>query len=180
MTRAPLVVAGPGVPAGERVDVPVSNRHLAPTLAHYAGGALRGVSDPLDLLALDSLEARPLLLSTTHGWWNGHHRTPVHAFRDGAWIVHFAPDAGPFGAQRSTAGFEQRLYRLDRDPAEVADRSGEFPFRADELRERAERWIERLEERRTSPAFAAGEATLEMLRGVGYLGDEEDTSAQRP
>ncbi len=56
--RVPLLVVGPGVPHGRRYD-PVTTVDLAPTLAAYAGTAMRGA---------DGTSLLPLITDGDQGW----------------------------------------------------------------------------------------------------------------
>ena len=171
LVGVPLVVAGPGIPAGLRVPMPVSNRHLAPTLAARMGAELDGLHEPVDLL--DLVGAVPtgqevIQFSTTLGWWNGTHPTPIFGLRSGGEILHFAPQAGPWGAE-AVAG-DVALYELSSGgPARGVD----DPATAEALRDELLRRIEASEARRESPTYEAGSSTVDMLRGLGYIGGEE-------
>ena len=56
--RVPLIIAGPGVPAGRRFD-PVTTVDLAPTLASYAGVRMPGA---------DGIDLHRLIAKGDHGW----------------------------------------------------------------------------------------------------------------
>ena len=103
---------------------------------------------------------RPVFFSTTAGWWNGAHPQTVIGLRDGTRVVHVAPESDG----------EVRLFDLARDADERRDVSGERPEEARLLRARAEALERELAERRRSPRIEAGEATLERLRRLGYIG----------
>lgn len=170
LVHVPLVLAGPGIPAGERRSDVVSNRHLGATLARIGGTSLGAPEDALDLVA-DSSPRSPLLLSTRHGWWNGRHRQPLLGARSGSLVLHFAPQGGPWGSEQPAIGGEVRLYDLASDRQELRDLAGEQPDAVQRLREWIVGEVSELEARRRAPAVRAGEATLEMLRQIGYLGN---------
>ncbi|MCB9675728.1 MAG: sulfatase [Alphaproteobacteria bacterium] len=81
--RVPLVVSGPGIPAGVVVEEPVGTHDLAPTLAAWTGVALPG-ADGIDLTPFLSGEvpvpARPFVAETSRhgtmrlGLWEGGKR----------------------------------------------------------------------------------------------------------
>jgi arylsulfatase A-like enzyme len=56
--RVPLIIAGPGVPRGQRFD-PVTTVDMAPTLAAYAGVRMPGA---------DGTDLTPLIEKGDHGW----------------------------------------------------------------------------------------------------------------
>src|SRR5690606_17006767 len=85
LVHVPLVIAGPGVAAGIRAVDPVSNRHLAPTLARV-GGARLSLPGAIDLIVAG--EARPVYLATECGWWDGARDVPVRAIRADGWSLH--------------------------------------------------------------------------------------------
>ncbi|HEX6884075.1 MAG TPA: sulfatase [Planctomycetota bacterium] len=169
LVRVPLVLAGPGVPPGARVAAPLSSVALAPTLARLLGTSLSGV-EPLDLFAPDP--TRPTLFSTRQGWWNGHAQQPLYGLRRGSEVLHFAPEAAPWGASERPGPGEVRVYDLARDPDEQRDLAAEDPARARALRAELERLLGAMRAR-TQPSGAVDPGTLERLRGLGYVGEEE-------
>lgn len=171
LISVPLIAAGPGLPAGTRLATPVSNRHLAPTLARVAGGGFPGLADPVDLFAADGPPARPLFFSTAHGFWNGWYRTVIHGVRFGDWALHWAPNADDWGVEAEHALGGRRLYDLSRDRGQLADLAEVWPLRARELEALGEAWLAELQARSRSSGIEAGEATLELLRDIGYIGD---------
>lgn len=158
LVHVPLVLAGPGIPAGVRSKEVLSNRHLAPTLARLAGVTLEGGGDALDL-ATSPKSNGPVLLSTTHGWWERSENVTLLGVRNGDLVLHLGPDGGA------------RLYDLASDPHELIDLSKSRADALERLRQWGQTRSSALEAKRRAPAVRAGEATLEMLRKVGYLGD---------
>ncbi len=174
LVRVPLVIAGPGIPAGVRVSTPVSNRHLAPTLARLVGGELGDPTDALDLAALGGeavIPDREVYFSTRKGWWNGRHPQPIFGVRRGPWILHLAPQGAPWGAPPGADG-DTRLFHLGTDPLESRDLDVERAALAADLRAALEGRRAERRARRHAPHVPAGEATLEVLRALGYIGDE--------
>ena len=113
--RVPLVVRGPGVPAGVR-DQPVLNIDYAPTLLELAGSATPDGVDGRSFAAL------------LHG------RTPPdRKWRSDFLVEHWTADEGgipPYAALRSAAYLyveypegERELYDLRRDPFEMRNAS---------------------------------------------------------
>lgn len=158
LVHVPLVLAGPGVGSGARVAAPVSNRHLAATLAR-AGGARIGADDALDLRG--AVVPQPVFLATECGWWNGARDVAVRALRDDGWSLHCRPDV---------AGGE-RLYDLRADPGELADVAAAHPDRVRAMRARIDEH-ERAQSALRPRAVRAGAGTRELLRATGYAGDD--------
>jgi arylsulfatase A-like enzyme len=175
LTAVPLVLAGPGVPRGERVAVPVSSLHLAPTLARLAGAELHDPEVPLDLTRVAGEHADAdggeVLFSTMQGWWNGRYRQPIYGLRAGDYVLHYAPRGSDWGVRRPDPEGQWRLYDLSSDPEERVDLAGQDAERALALRDELRRRVGELEARRRTPTIEAGDATLEMLRAIGYIGD---------
>jgi arylsulfatase A-like enzyme len=169
LVRVPMILAGPGIAAGKRVATPVSNRHLAWTLAARAGARLTGPADPIDLGSPELIAERKIHFSTEHGWWWNDHRTTILGVLEWPFVLHVYPDALPFGSPKGTQPGEGivRLYDLVSDPRETKDLSKEKP----ELVEDAEAVDAR------APARPCGAAAPDGA-GVGR-GDERDAAAPR-
>ena len=175
LVHVPMILAGPGIAAGKRVATPVSNRHLAWTLARRGGAKLPGPADPIDLGTPDLIASRRIHFSTEHGWWWNDHRTTILGVLEWPFVLHVYPDALPFGSPKGTQPGEGivRLYDLVSDPRETKDLSKEKPELVEALKQSM------LEHRRVHAAQrhpmvpGSGEATKEMLRRLGYAGDEE-------
>ena len=170
LVRVPLVLAGPGVPAGEVRTQVASNRHLSATLAALVDVEW-GQRDAVDLLA-SGRRAPIALFSTENGWWNGRFRQPLLGVRRGDHVLHFAPQGRAWGVAESGSGGERRLYDLATDPREERDLAARAPQLADELQALLEERTAELRARRTTNVVPAGEATLEYLRQIGYIGEE--------
>jgi N-acetylglucosamine-6-sulfatase len=114
--RVPLLIRGPGIPAGVRSAEPVANVDLAPTFAAIAGAMPRRVLDGRSLLpfARDPARrsARPLLLEGGRTPSNGR-RFPAPPYRG---IV-----AGHYKYVVYADG-SRELYDLARDPQELRNR----------------------------------------------------------
>ena len=171
LVRAPLVLAGPGVPAGRRVEVPVSNRRLTPLLAALAGAEFEAGFDPAAFLSRPDDE--PILYSTDKGFWKGRKNTPLLGMRVGDRALQVAPGGGPWGAEEPTEGGDARLFDLAADPGERDDLA---PARQDEtarLRERLERVIDSLDVRVADRELRIGAATQRLLERIGYAGGDD-------
>jgi arylsulfatase A-like enzyme len=173
LMQVPLILAGPGLPRGVSCATPVSNRHLAPTLARLGGGELEAVEDALELSRPSAVPEAPVFFATTHGWWNGRHRQPIYGVRAGRWALHLAPQGADWGvpAERAPPGGQVRLYDVSADPGETRDLAGEEPQVAERLRQLVVERLQQLVAERPDVQLEAGAATLDMLRGLGYLED---------
>ncbi len=176
LVRAPLVLAGPGVAAGARSDVPVSNRHLAGTLALAGGarleaaGSARGLRDLRDPAAL-ALEG--VSFSTEKGWWNGRKHQALHGLRTADWTLHHAPTGAPWGADAPAPGGATRLYRAA-DAGETDDVAAEHPDVVATLLDELSARRAAAEEVRPRVGLAAGDHLMELLHGIGYVNSGED------
>jgi arylsulfatase A-like enzyme len=172
--RVPLILAGPGVPRGRRVQRPVENRHLAPTLLQLAGLAPTERLQGENLTAAREDDARPpILTSTDLGWWRVPiegsegsegtggfrvlRRVDIYGAEEGGFRLQWTPSANGEPARH-------RLLDLEGDPHQLRDVSAEHPDKVEAL----QRWIESelakvQNEARTSPEF---------LDAVGYAGDQ--------
>jgi arylsulfatase A-like enzyme len=168
--RVPLLLAGPGIPAGRRVDQPVSNRHVAPTLARLAGGEMTAVTMPIDL-AKAAFAEHPVFVSTEHGIWNGRHPLATYGVRDGTHVFLHAPLSG---ATEASCGTDQahdldQLFDLAADPAQHVDLSDAQPGIARTLGATLGEHVESAKRARSSRALPADESTVRMLEDLGYV-----------
>jgi len=150
--RVPLVLEGPGIPAGRRRDDRVQGIDVFPTLARLLGLAPPDGLPGRDLLS-PAAPTRPAVLETSSGI--GPDGAPVElvAVRTDRWKLVETPGLG-----------RRELYDLAHDPHERDDRAAH----ADEVQTLAaalEAW------RRTTPQVAheSGATDLrERLRALGY------------
>lgn len=175
LVKVPLILAGPGIPAGVVNSTPVSNRHLAPTLASFGGADLPGVPDPLSLVNLSGA-TEPLTFSTEHGWWNGRQRQPLYGIRDGRFVLHLAPEGGDWGVIKddAPASGQWRLYDVEADPGETSDIAAEHPEEVERLRHEILARLERALAARPDARFGAGAETMQILEQFGYAGGESE------
>ncbi|QDU67616.1 sulfatase [Engelhardtia mirabilis] len=167
----PLVVAGPTIEAGARIEQPVSNRHLMPSIAKLLGLELRGAPGSVDLFHPRSMESGPILVSSDHALRHGR-RSPTHSLRVGNEVLHWTPTAdGPrfFAGQPDVV----RLYDLAADPDALFDLANQRPERVAELLELLRERLDAESANAVVGALGTGEATLEMLRRAGYVEPEE-------
>ena len=176
MIRAPLILTGPGIPAGSRVAAAVSNRHLAPTLARVGGADFPGPDDPLDLVRVARGDARvdeTILFSTAHGFWNGARGMRLVGLRQGDRLLQAAPEGAPWGGERSPGGDEWsvRLFDVARDPLHTDDLAAREPETAARLTRLLREHLEGLHLRAVESDGSADADTLELLKRIGYIGD---------
>jgi arylsulfatase A-like enzyme/cytochrome c-type biogenesis protein CcmH/NrfG len=150
--RVPLLMSGPGIPAGTRVSDPVTLADVAPTVMRALGSPMRDV-DGIDLspafsrtpLPQRELYAESFAPLVEFGW------APLRSVRAGNWKVIAAP--------------KPELFDVANDPAEQMNAIASQAAVAGPLLTRAERYsTDGLSGNR---AQVAGEAA-ERLRALGY------------
>ncbi len=174
LVHVPLVLAGPGIPQGKRVAGPISNRHLAATLARRFDVDFAAPADALDLL--EPIPAGPVFFETRHGWWKGRQFVDIFGVREGEWKLIWCPEGRPWDASASEAPAqgEWRLYDLDQDPGEERNRSAEEKERVQRLRRLILESQASLATQRPRRKERAGAATRSLLEAAGYAGGEGD------
>ncbi len=107
----PLLLAGPGVPAGRVVDTPVSHVDCFPTIVEGAGEDMPAGFPGVSLFEIaEGKKPERTVLSEYHGMGSS---TGAFAIRNGKWkYVHYAK----YGPQ---------LFDLESDPDETRDLAGE-------------------------------------------------------
>ena len=165
--QVPLVLAGPGIPAGTRSKTPVQNHHLLPTLVRLMDLDLpEGVQD-VDLLAIAEdppAVPRPLLLSTDTGFWLGESAIRrLEAVRIGDEHAIYS---------RPLPGLPPRLSLYDTavDPQERSDLRDALQDRARALRDLG-RSLWDTAATGAPNAFDGGESVGDLLDALGYRGD---------
>ncbi len=130
--RVPLIVRGPGIPAGRVVDAPMINTDWLPTFLELAGAPaapnLDGVSQ-MNLLRT----GKPASGARTFFWHIPHYTNqgsrPAGAVRDGRWKLVEHYDSG-----------QVELFDLDADVSESRDLSKTEAGRTAALRQRLREW----------------------------------------
>ncbi len=174
LVRVPLILAGPGIPAGRRVDRVVSNRHLATTIATRLGARLPQVGDPEDLLADEGSALAQF--QTYKGAWRvddgaGGTRFErmqrLSGLRRGEYVLHWREVDG-----REPLPEDVRLYESSLDPGESSDASAANPRETRTLLALSRKLLE--SQRAAAPEFPVGtsESVREMLLEIGYLHDD--------
>jgi choline-sulfatase len=158
--NVPLVVRGPGVKVGTRIDALTRSVDLYPTLLELAGvhaetpaNAGRSLAPALrgDRVDEEPSFAESLVPLVHYGW------SDLRTVRDGRWKYILAP--------------RPELYDLDRDPGETNNLAEQEPARARALRAGLEGRL-RLEHRSATSDAAKASASVppEMLEKLGALG----------
>ena len=150
--RVPLLMAGPGVPAGARVADAVTLADVAPTVMRALGAPMANVDgiDVTPAFARTPLQERELYAESfaplvEFGW------APLRTVRSGAWKLIAAPQPELFDGQA--------------DPGEQANAIGSHPEVARRLQARVDRYS--TDSLNASAAPAGGEAA-QRLRALGY------------
>ena len=147
----PLVLSGPGVPAGRSVGQRVGTRALPRTLLSLLGlsADARPFGPPLPGLLEDTppspVYSESLLPATAYGW------SPLEAATDERYRFISAP--------------RPELYDLEKDPAETHNL---FASRREDARRLQKVILENEAKARTAPSVASAEL-VESLRSLGYL-----------
>jgi choline-sulfatase len=146
--RIPLIVAGPGVPAGLRARGMARTADVTPTILRLLGMDPPSPIDGVDLLGAG--RPRESYAETYYprslGW------SPLHSYRVGALKLIDAP--------------RPELYDLSTDPHEQRDRASTDPAQVARLREA----LARARQGETSGARSASDPEVaERLRALGYV-----------
>lgn len=163
-TRVPWILAGPGLPEGGKVRVPVSAVDLAPTVGWLLdvelpdATNLDGVavvnpsSERLGELVDRSLYMETMLPRYQYGW------SALRGIRRGRWQV--------------VAGARRTLFDLERDPRELVDRSASDAAALRDLEERLKAVLE-IDTADAAAREVISESEREKLAALGYLGFSE-------
>jgi arylsulfatase A-like enzyme len=176
MLRVPLIVHYPARFAAGRDDAPVATFDLFPTLLELAG-----IDPP------EGLESKAVsLLAPAEGRVRlAEYPTPFEqGFRK---VLRFHPDFDPSPWSRRLRAFyrgdqklicstdgRHELYDRKADPGEEVDLSAQQAALGDELMRDLLAFSATLGSPRDADAAEFSQQELEMLRALGYVGDEED------
>jgi choline-sulfatase len=153
-TRVPLILAGPGVPAGRVLQTLARGIDVAPTLLEAAHlPPLTGAEGRSLLAAVTSPAAtrdepayiESLYARLSFGW------APLYGWRDRDWLYVDAP--------------EPELYDLNRDGAQARNLATDRPSEAARFRRAVDAAVAN---GRPAEPVAAGRDTAERLRSLGY------------
>lgn len=130
VVHVPLIVAGPGVPSGMRQSEPVSNRHVAPTIAWYAGSQLDTLPDEYgkDLTSPLRIGRELIQVQTSKGLLDGRKMYVLEGLIDGQDLWLYARKASRhtfeviFPKEGPRIPVEQDLRRFDMtlDPEQLS------------------------------------------------------------
>ena len=173
--HVPLILWGPGVPAGLRVGMPVENRHVAPTLLRAAGVDLpERMAGPNLLSEIDrrALEKEGVFLLSQKGRrgdFPGRESAKLGSMSsliEGPWQLIRCAEKGP------APGSYERLFNLGDDPGARKDLAAQFPERVQRMSGRIASWL--ADGRAKRPALVpTSQDTLDIMRGLGYIDDED-------
>ncbi len=160
--RVPLILAGPGVPAGERRDEVVTHLDLGRTLLDLGGAA--DVPFPGRALVADEPpRGGPVFALSADG--------KAAAVASGGWflVLYLREHAGPFEGRAERHAVE--LYRLDGDAEHRVDRAAEEPARARRMRAALVAWLGEASDENLASHAAPPLANAARLAALGYATD---------
>ncbi|MFT7485247.1 MAG: arylsulfatase A-like enzyme, partial [Candidatus Paceibacteria bacterium] len=138
--QVPLILTGPGIAQGLRIETPVSNRHIAPTLARLFGTTLGTLADGLDLLE-PGFESPGVVYQSSRGRWLDRQGLELVGLRHNDFVLQRLPMVPLLGtALNEETAF--RLFAQQADPEEGTDLSP-----APNYLDRARDMLEELEQR---------------------------------
>jgi arylsulfatase A-like enzyme len=162
----PLVIWGGRVPPARRVEAPVENIDLFPTLLELADIELPAGLHGRSLVPL--LQAEPPTDWREFVFCYGSHNLSVRHAPTGWKLVL------PHGLRSEITGRQPELYKLDEDPYERSDRAAEHPDLVAWLVAEAGAWMERhpttstMKGRMSDINQQGRERLAEKLRALGY------------
>lgn len=176
LVHVPLVLRGPGIPAGKRVGERVEVRFLGATLLHHAGIRDESRFEGVDLLDPEAVAASrrdPLFQTTLFGKifdegedrWTG--ARGLHGVRLGDRFFFWS------GNREAKGKMAHFLYDVASDPGEHENIADERPEEVMRFQRLIKGWLQAGMERRPDAKMAVG-ADLELLRDIGYIGEDDD------
>ncbi len=167
--RVPLIFHGPGVPAGRRIETPVSLVDLAPTILSLAGLDSNFVTDGLDLSPLLRGDA-PSAFNEREIFGEASGGLTYALMMDQIFPVFRSIRLGNHKLIHNSKTKSWSLYDLGEDPKEIRDVAQEKPELVEAL---AARMAQRYEGFDPSPApserVELNREELEHLRALGYV-----------
>jgi len=175
--QVPLLILGPGIPAGERVEARVENRFLAPTLLAAANlSAPEGIPlmNLLEATSRSHPEEQSIFFTTSLGRWpNGprEHRNKIlmiHGCLKERWLYVWAP------TQHNLETELHQLFDLYSDTEGRENVATRNVVRMSSLKEEVISWLEAGAEMRVD-AFTDQTLAEELMRGLGYIGESPNS-----
>lgn len=174
--HVPLLLVGPGMPAGVRVSEPVSHADLGATLLKWGavsdvtwpGRDLRRLAEPATSAV--SARAAPRFALSAHGFsasltYEGWHL-----------ILQLRDEQQPVMSERFLA-HELRLYDLRDDPRCETELSEQQPEHARQLRARLIAWLQAAQGLDLAGSASEDQERLDRLAELGYLAPSETPSS---
>ncbi len=168
--RVPLIMRGPTIAPGQRINTPVSLVDLVPTVLSMTAQPPLQNSDGLDLTLLFEGEGDRDFLERTQYGEAGGGITYETIVAPGIFPIYSSARRGPFKLVHEAKTNHAALYNLDSDPTEQRDLSAEHPEIAAQL---GQALMER--NNRARPTEHQGKPVelstddLERLRALGYV-----------
>jgi arylsulfatase A-like enzyme len=166
ITRIPLVIAGPGVKAGQVLPGPARQVDVAPSILAAAGlefpGHVDGASLWRALSGGEPAEAKDAFMELAYPGFRSPWHTVVALRRGGLKLVGTSINPG------RTGPWTWSLYDLRSDPGERSDASDAHAAEGSAMRESLQAWSRRPEATR-APGEAYDEETERRLRALGYI-----------
>ena len=163
LIRVPMLLMGPGI-TPMKVSSQTSTRHMGSTLAKIGGAELGAAKDAIDLSEREHESASAVFFRTDKGGWGSHPKTSILGVRSDGLSLHWAP--------QTEEDQNVRLYDLAQDPLEMTNIAALRPLEVDRMKalilEHQKSWAGALPN-----TLEGGARAAEMLRAVGYAGDEE-------
>ena len=161
--RTPLILSGPGVPAGKKFSEPVENVDIFPTLVSLCGLERPGDLHGLDLTGLMQERVDP------GDWRLETYSYVIHAFslRDEASGLKLILPT-PYGMKRGLT--RPQLFDLNQDPLERTNLVERRPEDASRLTTRLMEYLERYDSGGASLDGAGTEEMLRRMQEMGYAG----------
>lgn len=163
LVRTPMILKGPGIPAGRRIDSPAENVDLFPTLLELC-----------DLAMPDGLHGQSLV-PAMHGEETGREHvfssvdmfcSSVRSFGDSTeWKLIVPTDLYP--------ARKIELFDISTDPSELQNLAATRPEVVARLRDTLDAWTEEYPTQ-TNLGQPKDDQTLEDLKALGYATEEED------
>lgn len=173
-TRVPLIIAGPGIESGKRVDQGVEIRFVGPTLLHAIGMPPQDdLIGPNLLSAADraAIADQPIFLTSNLGLFKPTERgvklrqRDLHGVLLGEELMFWSPEHPGESAHA--------LFDLGRDPEARRDIAHRETARVKELEAKIEGWLEANEALALSGGDL-GEADQGLLEALGYVVGDGD------